>query len=187
MNKIKICLSTSTITQNFIHKNQFRHLESNIRFGGTGHFYNSQNITIKENVYIGREFYMEAISEIIIESGTMIGPKVTMIAGSHNYNSEDLRAIPYDKRIVDTPIHIGKNVWIGANVTICPGTIIEEGAVIGMGTTISGCIPAYSVVVSSKPKIIKFRDKSKYIELKEQNMIYNTTMVSGPFEITPKK
>lgn len=186
MNKIKVNVEKATITQNYIHKYHFKFLGNNIRFGGTGNFFNSQNIVINENVYIGREFYMEAISDIVIESGTMIGPKVTMIAGSHNYNSSDLKAIPYDKRIVDTPIYIGKNVWIGANVTICPGAVIEEGAVIGMGTTVVGHVSAYSVAVSNKQTIIKYRNQNQYLKLKNENMIYNTQMTNGDFQIISK-
>ena len=186
MNKVKINYKKNIIIQNFIHRNKFKSLGENIRFGGNGEFYNSQNITISDNVYIGRAFYMEAISEIKIGTGTMIGPKVTIIAGTHNYNSKDLQAIPYDKRIVDTPVIIGNNVWIGANVTICPGAVIEEGAVVGMGAVVAGIVPRYSVVVSSKQQIIKKRNEDIYAILKEQGKVYNLCMTTGEFELVKK-
>lgn len=186
MNKVLVNSKKNTIVQNLFHKNKFKSLGENLRFGGVGQFYNSQNITISDNVYIGRGFYMEAISDINIGSGTMIGPNVTIIAGSHNYNSRDLKAIPYDKRIINTPVIIEKNVWIGANVIITPGAIIEEGAVIGMGAIVAGRVPKYSVVVSSKQHIIKSRDSKVYEKLKESGQIYNTCMVEGNFEIVER-
>lgn len=187
MNRIKVLKKQKKIVQNVFHSFAFSNLGENIRFGGTGKFFNSKNISIEDNVYIGRDFYIEAVSEIVIGSGTMIGPKVTIIAGSHNYNSPDLKAIPYDKRIIDTPVIIEKNVWIGANVTICPGTIIEEGSVVGMGTVVSGIVPRNSVVVSSKQIVIKKRDEKIYERLKKSNCLYNLLYVSGDFEVCKRE
>lgn len=187
MNNIKIHYSKKLIIQNFIHKNYFKSLGNNIRFGGTGQFYCSENISIGANVYLGRNFYMDAECDIRIGSGTMIGPKVTIISGTHNYNSLDLRAIPYDQRIIDTPVIIGDNVWIGANVTICPGAIIEEGAIVGMGAVIAGRVPEFSVVVSSKQIILKRRNVDVYQKLKKHGKIYNERMAGKKFEAVQKE
>lgn len=184
---IKVNRKKRKITQNIIRSNTFAFLGDNIRFGGTGKFFNSKNISIEDNVYLGRDFYIEAISNVRICSGTMMGPKVTIIAGSHNYNSDDLKAIPYDKRIVDTPVIIGRNVWIGANVTICPGAVIEEGAVIGMGTVVSGRVERNTVVVSSKQIVINKRNEDIYNHLKDNNKLYNLICTLGEFQICKRE
>ena len=44
------------------------------------------------------------------------------------------------------PIHIGKNVWIGANAVILRGSNIGDGAVIGAGSIIKGEVPPHTVV-----------------------------------------
>ena len=162
-------------------KKKFGFLGSNVRINGHSFFGCSENIYIYDNVFIGRDTYMDAISEIRIESGTMIGPRCTFIGSSHNYNSEDLKSLPFDNVVFDRQIHVKKNVWIGAGVMICPGTIVGEGAVIGAGTTIYGEIPPFSVVVSTGYKIIKMRDKNKYYELKKNNCLYNTMFSGSPF------
>jgi acetyltransferase-like isoleucine patch superfamily enzyme len=51
-------------------------------------------------------------------------------------------------------------------VTISPGTIIREGAIIGLGSTIWGEIGNCQVIGSEKPKVIKLRNKIHYEYLK---------------------
>lgn len=156
-----------------IKKIKFASLGNNVRVSNNCFFAHAENIYIEDDVFLAREIYIDAISEIYIGSGVMIGPRCTFIAGSHNYNSNDLKSIPYDNRMINLPIIIEKNVWIGANVSIAPGTHIEEGCVIGMGASIYGTIPKFSVVGAGAYKIIKTRDEKKYLELRDMDMIYN--------------
>jgi len=44
------------------------------------------------------------------------------------------------------------------NLTIEPETRIGDGAVIGMGTIVSGEIPENAIVVNEKPRIVGYRD-----------------------------
>ena len=39
-----------------------------------------------------------------------------------------------------TEVSIGNHVWIGVNVTILKGTVIEDGCIIGANTSVSGYI-----------------------------------------------
>lgn len=164
-------------------KIQFAYLGNNVRLIPQDSFFgHAENIYIEENVFLSRGTYMDAVSEIHIGSGTMIGPRCTFIGSSHNYDSPDLKSIPYDNIILDRRIVVEKNVWIAAGVTICPGAHIGEGAVIGAGTCVYGEIPPFSVVVSNGYRIIKERDKRKYYELVEQDAIYNKMFAGIPFE-----
>ena len=44
------------------------------------------------------------------------------------------------------PIHIGKNVWIGANAVICPGVTIGDNAVVAGGAVVINDVPENTVV-----------------------------------------
>lgn len=167
----------------FFKKMKFKFLGNNIRISPGSKFFRTENITIKNDVFISTECYFEAVSDIIINSGCMIGPRVICIAGTHKYDDFDLKSIPYDNRIVDTPIIIGENVWIGANVTICPGTVIGEGAIIGMGSIIAGEIEPYAVVISQKARTIKYRNIEHYDKLKKEELIYNNIFAGTDFKL----
>lgn len=162
---------------------KFASLGDRIRLGGPSVFNRSANLTIGSDVFIGAECYFEAVSEICIGNGVMIGPRVFCISGSHNYDSEDLRAVPYDNRQVDLPVVIEDNVWIAGNVSIAPGCHIGEGAVVGMGAVVAGEIPPYSVVIGGKGRVVKMRNVNKYKELVEQEKIYGRIFAGMPFEM----
>ena len=51
------------------------------------------------------------------------------------------------------------------NVTITPGVTIGDGAIIGMGTTVSEDVPAGAIVVGAKQRIVKYRDMNIFRDL----------------------
>lgn len=56
-------------------------------------------------------------------------------------------------------VHIHKNVFIGANVTICNSVDIGEGAIIGAGSVVTKDIPAWEIWAGNPAKFIKKRNK----------------------------
>lgn len=183
MHRVIINPKHNTISFLFgLKRQKFGRVGTNVRLSAQGSFFgHTENIFIDDDVFIGREAYLDAVSEIHIGSGTMIGPRCTFIGGTHNYNSLDLKALPYDNVIIDRKIIIEKNVWIAAGVMVCPGTHIGEGAVIGAGTCIYGEIPSFSVVVSNGYKILKERDREQYMDLADNGNIYNKLFAGKPF------
>lgn len=160
---------------------KFAKVGKNVRLLGDFSFYNTQNIVLDDDVFIAREAYIDAIGPVTIRSGTMIGPRFTCISGNHYYDGIDLKAIPYDQRMIIKPIVINENVWIGSCVSITPGVEIGEGAVIGMGCVVNRDVPPYSIVAGNPMKIIKRRNIEIYDKLKENDAIYNKLFAGKGF------
>ena len=53
------------------------------------------------------------------------------------------------------PVISGRNVWIGANVTVLPGVTIGDNAVIGANSLVTKDIPANTVAYGSPCKVIR--------------------------------
>ncbi len=53
-------------------------------------------------------------------------------------------------------IHIKKNAWIGARVSILPGVTIGENAIVGTGSVVTKNVPDNAVVVGSPAKVVKY-------------------------------
>lgn len=130
------------------------------------------NMTIGDNVWIGNNFYAKAEGKIIIKSGCIISRYCEIWTSNHNYDSNDLQMIPYDRRFILKPVEINENVWIGSKVIILPGVSIGEGAVVGAGSVVTKDIPKYAVVGGNPAKVLKYRNEKKYEELKKEKMIY---------------
>lgn len=129
-------------------------------------------VEIGDHVWIGDNFYARAEGGLSIGSGTIISRNVEVWTSNHNYQSDDLQAIPYDRRMVRKAVMIGENVWIGTHVLILPGAQIGEGAVVGAGAVVSGKVPPLAVVGGNPARVIKYRNKEQYEALKAQGKIY---------------
>lgn len=127
-----------------------------------------------KNVYANFGFTLVDDAPIYVDDGTMFGPNVTITTAGHPVNPV-LRAAGY---LYCEPVHIGKNCWIGADVSILPGVTIGDNVVIGAGSVVTRDIPANMVAygspckpvreVSDRDKEYYFRDKKIPEELKEK-------------------
>ncbi|PST45761.1 galactoside O-acetyltransferase [Bifidobacterium callitrichos] len=89
--------------------------------------------------------------EIFIGDHTMIGPNVTLTTTGHPIRP-DLR-----ERVAQfsEPIRIGRNVWIGANVTVLPGVTIGDNAVVGACSLVTRDVPADCVAVGTPARVVR--------------------------------
>ena len=130
------------------------------------------NIVVGSHVWIGELFYAKGEGGITIGTGTIISRNCEIWTTNHNYDSDDLQAIPYDRRFIKKSVTIGENVWIGSRVIILPGITIGEGAVIGAGAVVTKDVPAYAVIGGNPAQVLKYRDIDVYKKLKKEGKIY---------------
>ncbi|MCZ2083871.1 MAG: sugar O-acetyltransferase, partial [Flavobacteriales bacterium] len=57
--------------------------------------------------------------------------------------------------LIPGKIHIKKNAWIGANVTILQGVTIGENSVVAAGAVVSKDVPDNTIVGGIPAKILK--------------------------------
>lgn len=155
---------------------KFAHIGSNCFFKSIhSQFANTENISMGDNVYIGKNANFDGTGGIEIGNGVVIAPHVTLYTRTHYYDGPLLEALPFDDKMICSPIVIGDYVWIASDVTILPGVTIGTGAVVGAGAVVSKDIPDYAVAVGNPAKAVKFRDRERFETLlKEQEpFVYN--------------
>ncbi|MDB5690306.1 MAG: lacA [Sphingomonas bacterium] len=101
-----------------------------------GTFIGGGRLRIGRAAYVNRECLLEAAGGLTIGERTGIGPRVTILTISHELMDDYPRHGP--TRI--EPVTIGGNVWIGAAVTILPGTRIGDGCVVAAGSLVRGVL-----------------------------------------------
>lgn len=133
-------------------------------------FKSPQNIVLGNNVYLGKNTEIDASGGVSIGNGVIFGPEVCIYTRTHNFDSDDLGALPFDNKFIVAPVDIKDYVWIGRRVIVLPGVTIGKAAIIGAGAVVSKDVPDYAVVVGNPAKVVKFRN-IKLVEnlLLEQN------------------
>ena len=89
--------------------------------------------------------------EITFGDDVLIGPDCTFVTAIHP--TDPVRRLAGYQRFA--PITVGKNVWFGAGVTVCPGVSIDDNCVIGAGSVVVKDIPADCVAVGNPCKVIR--------------------------------
>lgn len=113
------------------------------------YFCYGKHISIGKGSYINVNCNFIDDGEIVIGEKVMFGPAVTIATVGHPINP-GLREYMYT-----APVRIESNVWIGGNVTICPGVTIGENSVIGAGSVVVHDIPANCIAAGNPCKVIR--------------------------------
>jgi len=121
-------------------------------------FMSPEKITLGNNVYLGKGTEIDAAGGVTIGNGVIFGPEVCLYSRTHNFDSEDLAALPYDNKFVVAPIKVKDYVWIGRRVLILPGVTIGKAAIIGAGAVVSKDVPDYAVVVGNPAEVVRYRN-----------------------------
>ncbi len=110
-----------------------------------------KHVHFGKNVYAN--FHLTCVDDthIYVGDNTMIGPNVTLVTAAHPV-SPALREKAYQ---YNKPVRIGKNCWLGANVTVLPGVQIGDNSVIGAGSVVTKDIPANVVAVGVPAKVLR--------------------------------
>jgi acetyltransferase-like isoleucine patch superfamily enzyme len=53
------------------------------------------------------------------------------------------------------PVRLGRNVWVGANAGLLPGTVIDDNSVVGFGAVCAGRYPRDSVIVGNPARVLR--------------------------------
>lgn len=109
------------------------------------------NIHVGDRTFINFGLTALDVVPIHIGSDVFIGPNVNLLAPTHPLDAE--------RRIAGwesgEPITIEDGVWLGGNVTVCPGVTIGECSVIGAGAVVTKSIPPYSLAVGNPARVIR--------------------------------
>jgi len=113
----------------------------------------SGRLIINENVRIGQNFHVTCMSELVIDSGTIITGNVVVTDIDHEYRDAELSVI--DQPLVPSKTRIGKNCFIGAGACIQAGTILGDGCIVGANAVVRGVFEDHSVIVGVPGRVVK--------------------------------
>ena len=114
----------------------------------------SGKLILHDGVFINNSCSFNCMERIEIGAGTMMGEGVRFYDHDHIYTTETIEKWQW----TTAPIRVGRDCWIGSNVTILKGVTIGDNTIIGAGCLIRNDIPSNSVVYNDGNLCVKRRD-----------------------------
>ena len=114
----------------------------------------SGKLILHDGVFINNSCSFNCMERIEIGAGTMMGEGVRFYDHDHVYTAEKIEKWQW----TTAPIRVGRDCWIGSNVTILKGVTIGDNTIIGAGCLVRKDIPSNSVVYNDENICVKRRD-----------------------------
>ena len=113
----------------------------------------SGKLILHDGVFINNSCSFNCMERIEIGNGTMMGEGVRFYDHDHVYTAEKIEKWQWST----APIRVGRDCWIGSNVTILKGVTIGDNTIIGAGCLVRKDIPSNSVVYNDGNLCVKRR------------------------------
>ena len=113
----------------------------------------SGKLILHDGVFINNSCSFNCMERIEIGNGTMMGEGVRFYDHDHVYTAEKIEKWQW----ITAPIRVGRDCWIGSNVTILKGVTIGDNTIIGAGCLVRKDIPSNSVVYNDGNLCVKRR------------------------------
>lgn len=123
------------------------HLGEHLNFRNYIHLIvgNQAKLTLGNRVFLNNFCSLNCLLDVEIGENTLFGENVKIYDHNHKYTTgATLEVSPYEFCLA--PVKIGKNCWLGSNVTVLKGVTIGDNSIIGAGCLIFKDIPANSKV-----------------------------------------
>lgn len=125
-----------------------------------------KHVHFGDNVYANFNLTLVDDTDIYVGDKVMFGPNVTVATAGHPIDPE----LRYQAMQYNIPVHIGENVWIGANAVVLPGVTIGDNSVIGAGSVVTKDIPPNVIAVGNPCRVLREigdHDKKYYYKDRE--------------------
>lgn len=124
----------------------------------------TKTLYIGKNCEIGDSVHIVALEQVKIGDNCLMASKIFISDTSHGDYSIDSKSSsplisPNDRPLINKPVSIGDNVWIGENVCVLLGVTIGNGCIIGANSVVNRDIPEYCIAAGNPAKIIKEYNK----------------------------
>lgn len=133
----------------------FTHLAGTIRIGRHCHVSHGALLLGEHGITLGDFAGVSPYSVILTETEHLDG-----LGGGP-------ATLPQFSKTIEGPVVIGMNATVFAHCTVLPGTVMEEGAILGAHSLLRGVVPVYEVWGGVPAKRIADRPYSSRIKLEK--------------------
>ncbi len=119
---------------------------------------NGERILIGHDCHIGERCSLwagDSTGRILIGNYVSFAPEVFLTASDYKFEAgKPFRQQPKNER----DIHIGNDVWLGAQVVVTAGVSIGDGCIVGAGAVVTKDLPPGSIAAGVPARVIGKRE-----------------------------
>ncbi len=108
-----------------------------------------ERLRVGDDVTIHSFTHIFAGGGVTIGDDTMISALCSITSSTHPKTASPRHAAP----LVERPVTIGRNVWLGTGAIVMPGVTVGDGAIVGAGAVVTRDVPPGGVVVGNPARL----------------------------------
>lgn len=112
-------------------------------------------LEIGDRTVIAHHCTVAVADSVVIGSDCLIGELVSIRDHEHEFRIPDLAMIDQGRRT--DPVRIGRDVWLGAKVTVTSGVTIGDGTIVGANAVVTADLPAGVIAAGVPARVIRSR------------------------------
>ncbi|WP_213805520.1 DapH/DapD/GlmU-related protein [Granulicella sp. dw_53] len=108
----------------------------------------------KSGLHLGDDVEINNLCHLFAGGNITIGPRTMISASCSLTSTTHSQAVSARSRMINIPINIGADVWLGTGAIVLPGISIGEGAIIGAGAVVTKNVAPRTIVVGNPARPI---------------------------------
>lgn len=131
----------------------------NVLIGATGCIEIGEGVSIQDQCIL--------LGDGFIGQGTLLAPRVFISSGTHQFRGyigkslSPCMPIKLQDALIQAEgkrVCIGKDCWIGINSTLTPGSLIQDGCIVGANSVVAGqTLNSYGIYAGCPARLIGYR------------------------------
>lgn len=112
-------------------------------------------LRIGSKCVLGYDLTVNCYLDVEVGDSTIVGDWVYICDFDHR--TEDINTPIKDQGLVKSPVRIGRDCWLGSQVTVVRGTDLGHGSVVAAHAVLRGTIPPLSICAGVPAKVVASR------------------------------
>jgi len=113
------------------------------------------SIRLGRHVFVGAYVVIYGHGGVEIGDHSLISMHCCVVSSNHTIPGRD--ALIRNSPDILLPVKIGRDVWLGAGVTVLGGVTIGDGCVVGAGSVVTNDLPPYTIAAGIPARVVRER------------------------------